>query len=321
MPGPAGPRPRVSVLINNYNYAPFVSEAIDSALAQRGVAAEIIVVDDGSTDASRAVLSRYADRAHLVLKPNGGQASAMNAGVAASRGEFLCFLDADDWWREDKLAAVVAAFDADPRVGLVYHRLQPAGSDRVALSRPIPRTLCAGDIAARLSRSAGWWPFPMTSAVAVRRSLWDAVGPIPESFRISADAWLVGIYPFLAHVAALPEALGFYRIHANAWHRAQDDAAMLRRRMAHWRATVELSNRFLTERGLGAPLRMEDHFPHRAAMARLGEAGLGDRIRLVAAGLRFGGEPNMLRRARAALRAALEPQACDAPAAASQVAR
>ena len=305
MPGPSPvTRPRLSLLINSHNYAAFVERALDSALAQEGPSAEVIVVDDGSTDGSRAILERHRGRARVIFQQNAGQAAAINAGVRASRGEILCFLDADDWWAPGKAAAVAAAFDADPGAALAYHRLQPVRADERPAFGPIPRSLVSGDLAPRLVRSAGWWPFPMTSAVAIRRSAWDEAGEIPAGFRISADAWLVGVVPFLGRVAALPEALGFYRVHANNWFRARDDAAMLARRAAHWRATVEATNAFLAARGRPERLRLRDHHPHRAAVARLEGAGVPARLWLALRGLGFAGEPDPVERLRALARTA-----------------
>lgn len=297
--------PKVSVIINNYNYGAYLASAISSALAQDLQDLEVIVVDDGSTDDSRDVLRQFAGKIRVVEQDNHGQAAAINAGFHESRGEILCFLDADDWWAPGKLSAVVAAFDRDPRVALVYHRLQMADREGRALpSRPIPRGLCTGRLEPRLVRSAGWWPFPMTSAVAVRRSVWRKAGDIPETFRISADAWLVGIYPFLGRVFALPAALGFYRIHGdNNWTRPVD-AAMLRRRIAHFETTVDVTNQFLREQGLPYRLTITDHLPRRIARAQLVGGTLSERIGIAAETLVFPGEPNPLRRIRDAVRAA-----------------
>ena len=88
--------PLVSIVIDNYNYGGFVAEAIDSALAQTYPRTEVIVVDDGSTDGSREIIAAYGDRVRPLLKDNGGQASAFNAGFGLSRGEVILFLDADD---------------------------------------------------------------------------------------------------------------------------------------------------------------------------------------------------------------------------------
>src|ERR1700690_294673 len=100
----------VSIIINNYNYARFLSTAIDSALSQSYRSIEVIVVDDGSTDNSRDIISAYGDRVIAVLKGNGGQASAFNAGVSASHGDIICFLDADDLFYRWKVSRVVEAF-------------------------------------------------------------------------------------------------------------------------------------------------------------------------------------------------------------------
>ncbi|OWV82028.1 glycosyl transferase [Rhizobium sp. R634] len=297
-------RPTISVLINNYNYGRFVAQAIDSALSQQTSNVEIIVVDDGSSDQSRSVLDGYGSQVKVLFQENQGQAAAMNAAVRLSSGDILCFLDADDWWAPGKLSATAAAFRSNPQASLVYHRLQPTQSDGSPAFRPIPRTLCSGDLSTRLARSAGWWPFPMTSAIAVRRSAWDAAGDIPAQFRLSADAWLTGIYPFLGGVVALSDPLGFYRIHSNNWYRPVDDAAMLRKRMAHWQATVEATNRFLSAHDLAGRLHLTDHYPYRVASARLEGADIRTRFRLALEGLFFAGEPNLLRRTRDALRTA-----------------
>src|SRR5215208_719446 len=87
--------PLVSVLISNYNYEGFLREAVNSALNQTYPNVEVVVVDDGSTDNSREVIASYRERVVPVLKENGGQASACNAGFQVSRGEIAIFLDAD----------------------------------------------------------------------------------------------------------------------------------------------------------------------------------------------------------------------------------
>src|SRR5260370_40785973 len=89
-------QPLVSIVVNNFNYGRFIGAAIDSALAQSYTRVEIIVVDDGSTDNSRDVISGYGDKVCAVFKQNGGQASAVNAGFRASHGSVGIFLDPDD---------------------------------------------------------------------------------------------------------------------------------------------------------------------------------------------------------------------------------
>ena len=88
----------ISVIIPTYNYARFLAEAIDSALGQSYAPLEIIVVDDGSTDATSEVLAAYGDRIRVLRQKNQGVAMARNAGIAAARGDYLAFLDSDDAW-------------------------------------------------------------------------------------------------------------------------------------------------------------------------------------------------------------------------------
>lgn len=161
--------PLVTALIVNYNYGRFLAEAIESALAQTYPRLEVLVMDDGSTDDSREVLRRYEGRVRTILKANGGQASALNAGIAAARGEIICFLDSDDAWSPGKVAAVVAKCREAP-CALVGHDLLIRGSDGMELPavawssyvdvRLRSRTLFPGLI------ERGWdWPFPPTSGM------------------------------------------------------------------------------------------------------------------------------------------------------------
>ena len=111
----------ISLVVNNFNYAEFVAEAIESALAQRGAETEVIVVDDGSTDGSRDVIRRYGDRVRTLLKENGGQASAFNSGFRASRGEIVIFLDADDTLLPDTAARITEVFTRRPGTAKVHY--------------------------------------------------------------------------------------------------------------------------------------------------------------------------------------------------------
>src|SRR5687767_8093344 len=87
---------RASVIITNYNYGRYLNAAIDSALSQTYTPCEVVVVDDGSTDGSAELVAAYRDRVVPVFTEHGGQAAAFNAGFAASCGDVVCFLDADD---------------------------------------------------------------------------------------------------------------------------------------------------------------------------------------------------------------------------------
>ena len=95
--------PRFSVVIPAFNAAATLARAIESVRAQSWPAHEIIVVDDGSTDASAAVAAKFGDAVCLIRQPNSGVSVARNAGAAAATGDWLAFLDADDWYAPDRL--------------------------------------------------------------------------------------------------------------------------------------------------------------------------------------------------------------------------
>jgi len=112
--------PRVSVIIPTYNCARYIQQAVESVLNQTYTDCEIIVVDDGSTDSTQQVLQRYRSRIRYVrYEHNQGVSVARNRGIEMARGFFIAFLDADDWFLPDKLAAQVAYFDANPSKGIV----------------------------------------------------------------------------------------------------------------------------------------------------------------------------------------------------------
>jgi glycosyltransferase involved in cell wall biosynthesis len=110
-------RPTVSVVIPAYNAAWCIQKALDSVLAQSFRDFELLVVDDGSTDDTKAVLAAYSDAIRIVRKPNGGLSSARNAGIREARAALVAFLDADDWWLPDKLSRQVALMHQRPDLG------------------------------------------------------------------------------------------------------------------------------------------------------------------------------------------------------------
>jgi len=109
----------VSVIIPAYRAEQTIRRAIDSALAQTVPPAEIIVVDDGSPDDQNAVIQQYGERVVLVRQANGKTAMARNAGLARAQGDFIAFLDADDYWEPEKLERQLAVFGKHPEVGVV----------------------------------------------------------------------------------------------------------------------------------------------------------------------------------------------------------
>lgn len=112
--------PLVSVIIPNYNYGRYLREAIDSVLQQSYPNVDVMVVDDGSTDDSLAVLRSYGDRVRVFEQQHQGVSTARNRGVQESRGELVAFLDADDQWFPSKLTRQVQRWLAEPDLGLVH---------------------------------------------------------------------------------------------------------------------------------------------------------------------------------------------------------
>src|SRR5947209_373303 len=102
--------PLVSVIVNNYNYGPYLARSIEGALAQTWPRTEVIAVDDASTDGSQEIIARYPRAMPVLKSTNGGQASALNAGFRASSGEIVIFLDADDYLHPDAVEQVIAAW-------------------------------------------------------------------------------------------------------------------------------------------------------------------------------------------------------------------
>jgi Glycosyl transferase family 2 len=123
---------RVSVIIPTFNYGEFIAEAIASVQVQTYPVAEIVVVDDGSTDDTKDVLASIDDPRLKVLRtPNRGVSTARNEGLAAATGEFISFLDADDRWRPAKTERQMSIMDSDPTVGAVFTNFVRFEADRI----------------------------------------------------------------------------------------------------------------------------------------------------------------------------------------------
>jgi glycosyltransferase involved in cell wall biosynthesis len=111
---------RVSVMIGAYNAERYLGEAIASVLAQTHPPAELIVVDDGSTDGTSAVAQTYGPPVRCIRQENGGMAAARNRAIAEASGDYFAFLDADDRFYPDKLERQLAVFDDDPSLDIVF---------------------------------------------------------------------------------------------------------------------------------------------------------------------------------------------------------
>jgi glycosyltransferase involved in cell wall biosynthesis len=220
--------PLVSILINNYNYGHFLDAAIASALNQTYPHIEVIVVDDGSTDDSPAIITGYGDRLIPILKANGGQASALNAGFAASRGDIICLLDADDLFLPTKVAEVVDLFQTD--VGWVFHESMPVQSTDMINTEfstlveqvtqqetaPAPQHI---DFRPNLLKAQIPDFTPSTSNLCFSRPLAARIFPLPEVRGLSG----IGINDFYIKYVAVgletgcssKKNLGIFRVHSS----------------------------------------------------------------------------------------------------------
>ena len=180
--------PLVSIIIPVYNGETYIAEAVESALVQDYPSKEVIVVNDGSTDGTMEVLRQFGGSIRVVDQANGGPPRARNAGLAAARGEYVAFLDADDVWLQGKLAAQVAHMEGHPDVGTCYitWTVWPADADGVfrrppAAQQPLGatqvNTAMSGWIYSRLLFDSEL----LTSTVLIRTSVLRRVGEFDQA--------------------------------------------------------------------------------------------------------------------------------------------
>jgi glycosyltransferase involved in cell wall biosynthesis len=204
----------VSLVIATFNHGRLLPEALDSAIGQTLEGVEIVVVDDGSTDDTPAVLARYGDRIRVVHQSNRGLAAARNTGLAAARGAYVSFLDADDVLMPTKLAEQIAVLEQAPAVGWTYCDVLIEATATGTAMRASERFGYAG-------RRLEGWLFPelihgnFIPAIAplVRRTALDAAGGFDE--RLAAledwDLWLR--LSLIAEARYSPAVLVRYRVH------------------------------------------------------------------------------------------------------------
>lgn len=234
----------LSIIINNYNYGRFLSAAIESALGQTYPDTEVLVVDDGSVDDSRAVIGRYADRVMPIFKANGGQASAINVGFARSRGEVIIFLDSDDVLEPDIGARVARAFAAQPESGKVEYPMSVIDAEGRATGGVKPAEYLArptGDLRGQELRSPFEVLWMSTSGNAFSRRVLEQILPVPEDGYpvCGADWYLAHISPFFGPVVFLDDIGACYRVHgSNQYTSERLDLKQIRQSIVFMRTTL-----------------------------------------------------------------------------------
>ena len=261
-------QPLVTIAINNYNYGQFLGSAIDSALSQTYAPIEIVVVDDGSTDNSREIIASYQDQIVPILKENGGQASAFNAGLAASRGQIICLLDADDVFLPHKVAEIVKVFEQQPEVGWCFHRLKLVDTktgELIRISPGIDSQIC--DFRQQSQKGNIVGPTPATSGLCFRRSLLEQILPMPEIIRITSDNYVKFLAMALSKGYFLNQPLVIQNIHGdNAFsqrpekQRVKIDVAILTAYClrAHWSTVAKQRANKIFAKGLGQAWKLKD---------------------------------------------------------------
>ncbi len=233
--------PIVTVLIDTYNHERFIEQAVVSALEQDfpASAMEILVVDDGSTDRTPEIVQKFEPRVRLIRKANGGQASALNVGIAQAQGSIVAFLDGDDWWTSDKLKEVVAAFEQNPGLGAVGHGFYEVDTDAPKKFLVLPQRACRLTLKDAAAVRAEHHLFHLlgTSKLAVRKEVLDRMGPIPDELVFVADAYIFYLATAMAQALVLEQPLCYYRVHGENLYRTND--------LGRLRASFEMRTRFL----------------------------------------------------------------------------
>jgi glycosyltransferase involved in cell wall biosynthesis len=215
--------PFFSVLIATYNQAQYLEETLESVARQTLRDYEVVIVDDGSTDATPQVLACWREkfarerrnRVVLATIPNSGQSAAIEHGAPLCSGRYVCLLDSDDRWLPQKLQHLMEAADRHPEAGMLVHPLLVIGphGQRTGDLRPKQAKLSDGDVREQLLRT-GRHIASSTSGIAIRRDILGKLLPMPtKHFPSGADAYLAFGASLLAPVSALPEPLAEYRLH------------------------------------------------------------------------------------------------------------
>ncbi|MGA2099310.1 MAG: glycosyltransferase family A protein [Candidatus Acidiferrum sp.] len=208
--------PRVSAIIPAYNAARFLPTSIESVIRQTYDQWEIVVVDDGSTDDTREVVSSYAhqlgDKLRYVYQPNAGVPAARNTGIRNARGELIALLDADDIWLPSRLERSVVAMDSDPEVGLVHGKFERVSSDGEPIKNLLP-TFPTQYLSGKISDQIYTRKIHLGClTVTFRRSCIEKAGWFDETMLVTEDRDLWFRIALHYKVAFVDEVIAKYRV-------------------------------------------------------------------------------------------------------------
>jgi glycosyltransferase involved in cell wall biosynthesis len=203
----------VSVIIPNYNYGRYLSDAINSVLNQTYSNIELIVVNNGSTDDSNEILKSFQDKLVVINQDNRGQSGARNRGLQASSGNLIAFLDADDTWRKDKLEKQIRLISSEKQ--LVYCGIQPFGKKREKVMEQV-RPKYRGDCKELFHREIGASVVLSGESTALlTRELYNKIGGFDRNLNSSAGWDFFRRCSKVTHFDYVDEPLVNYRLHDN----------------------------------------------------------------------------------------------------------
>jgi len=221
--------PRFSVIVPAYNSADTLTRAVESVLAQSWPAHEIIVVDDGSTDDTLQVAGKFGDQVRVIQQPNAGVSVARNRGVEAANGDWLAFLDADDWYYPDRLRWHADWIAADESLDFLtgdYEYRREDGSltgTSMAMHASGRAMLEKADGAEKVVMQAGEIEFFVADhfgdihTLSVPRRTFQALGGYPPGFRVCEDVhFLTRLCAVSRRVGVICRPLGVYLIHGSS---------------------------------------------------------------------------------------------------------
>lgn len=215
--------PNVSVVIPTYNHARYLRSALNSVIGQSYPNLEVLVIDDGSTDDTVAVLKPYQSHINYIYKKNGGTASALNLGLSRATGKYICWLSADDVFLEHKVAKQVALMESNPSLGFSYTSFEVIdGEGKKQYDAHSPYFPDKQELVRKLMEGC----FINGSSVIMRRSALESTGYFDESLPQAHDfdLWLRLLRQYAC--GFLDEILLAYRWHGQNMSRISDEVSI-----------------------------------------------------------------------------------------------
>ena len=207
-------KPKISIIINSYNYQNYVAQAIESAIAQDYPNKEIIVVDDGSTDNSKDVILSYRDKITPIFHKNLGQVRTCLRAASSATGDFIHFLDSDDFLLPGAVTAIAEV--CTPDVAKVQFQLLPVGPRGETIGEPWPPMASATrETLIELIGRRGTYVTPPTSGNIYRADVLRYIKDV--DYEISVDGIPYLLAPFLGEVRQIARPLGCYRYHSRSF--------------------------------------------------------------------------------------------------------